>query len=117
MKIRITIDGKTAIAKLDAAHTARDFAALLPLTLTLADYASTEKIADLPRRLSQDEAPAGYDPSAGDIAYYAPWGNLAIFYRDFDYSPGLIRLGTIVSGGEALRQSGALTAVIEAAPD
>jgi hypothetical protein len=31
----------------------------------------------------------------GDITYYAPWGNLAIFYRDFGYSPGLVRLGHI----------------------
>jgi len=38
----------------------------------------------------------------GDITYYAPWGNLAIFYRDFDYSRGLVRLGRIDSGIEAL---------------
>jgi hypothetical protein len=38
----------------------------------------------------------------GDIAYCAPWGNLAIFYREFDYSPGLVRLGRIDSGIEAL---------------
>ncbi|GAA4730631.1 hypothetical protein GCM10023216_23110 [Isoptericola chiayiensis] len=25
--------------------------------------------------------------------YYAPWGNLAIFYRDFGHAPGLVRLG------------------------
>lgn len=24
------------------------------------------------------------------ITYYAPWGNLAIFYRDFGYSAGLV---------------------------
>jgi hypothetical protein len=27
-----------------------------------------------------------------------PWGNLAIFYRDFRYSKGLIPLGVIESG-------------------
>jgi hypothetical protein len=35
-------------------------------------------------------APAGSDPSVGDITYYAP-GNLAIFYRDFGYSRGLFK--------------------------
>jgi hypothetical protein len=40
-----------------AAETSRDFAALLPLTLTLKDYAATEKISDLPKRLSTDGAP------------------------------------------------------------
>jgi len=29
----------------------------------------------------------------GEITYYAPWGNLAIFRKDFGYSEGLIRLG------------------------
>ena len=58
--------------------TARDFASLLPLTVTLKDYAGTEKISDLPKRLSTEGAPKGFDPSVGDIAYYAPWGNLAI---------------------------------------
>jgi len=105
MKIRMTIDGKTAIAILDDTPTARDFATLLPLTITLADYAATEKISDLPRRLSQDSAPPGYTPVAGDIAYYAPWGNLAIFYHGAKYARGLIRLGVIETGVNALEQS------------
>jgi len=112
-KIRMTINGKVATATLDDTAAARDFASLLPLTLTLTDYASTEKVSDLPRRLSQEGAPTGYDPSPGDITYYAPWGNLAIFYRDFSYSRGLIRLGAIDSGAEALDQSGSLETTIE----
>ena len=31
----------------------------------------------------------------GDLAYYAPWGNLAFFYESYRYSGGLIRLGRI----------------------
>ena len=44
----------------------------------------------------------GSTPSIGDIAYYSPWGNLAIFYRDFRYSSGLIKLGKIDTGIEEL---------------
>jgi hypothetical protein len=58
---------------------ARDFLPLLPMTLTLEDYAATEKISHLPKKLSVASAPAGFDPSVGDLTYYAPWGNLAIF--------------------------------------
>jgi hypothetical protein len=93
--------------------TTRDFLSLLPTTLTLEDYAATEKITYLPRKLSTAGAPAGSDPSVGDIAYYAPWGNLAIFYRDFRYSKGLIRLGRIDSGIEALNMPGPLKVTIE----
>jgi hypothetical protein len=100
VKINISMDGRSIPATLNDSKTARDFAALLPLSLTLKDYASTEKISDLPRRLSTDGAPPGFDPSVGDIAYYAPWGNLAIYYRDFAYSDGLVSLGTLDSGVE-----------------
>jgi hypothetical protein len=76
----------------------RDFAALLPLTVTLTDFHGNEKISDLPRPLCIDGEPPGATPSAGDIAYYAPWGNLALFYRDFSYSEGLVRLGRLEPG-------------------
>ena len=114
MKIRLTINGQSATATLDDNPTARDFLSMLPLALTLEDYASTEKIAYPPRKLSTQSAPAGIDPEVGDITYYAPWGNLALFYKDFGYSAGLIRLGRFDAGVEALRVRGRLKVTIEA---
>jgi hypothetical protein len=114
MNIRFTIDGKELVtATLMDNATARDFLALLPITLTLEDHAGTEKISYLPRKLSTAGAPAGSDPSVGDIAYYAPWGNLAIFYKDFSYSRGLVLLGRIDSSIEAFRVAGRPKVTIE----
>jgi hypothetical protein len=113
MKIRIDVDGTRATATLDDNATSRDFISLLPLTLTLDDYNGTEKISDLPKKLSTTDAPPGVDPSVGDIAYYSPWGNLAIFYRDFEYSSGLVRLGIIDSGLDAFNRAGTLRVAIE----
>jgi hypothetical protein len=56
--------------------------------VTLEDYAATEKITYLSRKLSTANSPAGSQPSSGDIAYYAPWGNLAFFYKDFAIPAG-----------------------------
>ena len=95
MKILITIDDYSVTATLEDNTTSRDFLAMLPLQLELRDFASSEKIADLPQRLSTQDAPAGYKPKAGDITLYAPWGNLAIFYRSAPYASGLVRLGKI----------------------
>jgi len=81
MKIRLTVGDKVLTANLIDSKTTRGFISLLPLTLTLEDYAGTEKISNLPKRLSTEGAPSGIDPSVGDITYYAPWGNLAIFYH------------------------------------
>jgi hypothetical protein len=78
MKIRITIGERVITATMHNNPTARDFISLLPLTLTLEDYAKTEKISDLPRTLTKAHATSGADPSAGGITYYSPWGNLAI---------------------------------------
>lgn len=112
MKIRIETEDTSLTATLDDTEAARDFALLLPLTLTLEDYASTEKIATLPRKLTTRGAPPGSDPDVGDLAYYAPWGNLAIYYRDFGYSAGLVMLGRIDGGVEALRRAGKLRVTI-----
>jgi len=113
MKIRLKVGDTVLTATLIESKTTQDFISLLPLTLTLKDYAGTEKISDLPRRLSTENAPSGSDPSAGDITYYAPWGNLAIFYRDFGYSSGLVILGKIDSGIETFNVPGSAKVTIE----
>ena len=116
MEIRLTVGGTVLPATLLDNATSWDFLSLLPLTVTLRDYAETEKVSDLPRRLSIADAPAGTDPAGGDIAYYAPWGNLAIFYRDFGYSSGLVKLGSIEAGIEHLAAiTGDFTVTIERA--
>ncbi len=113
MQITLTLPDTELTATLVDSETTRDFLSLLPLELTLTDYRETEKISDLPRQLSTARAPDGHDPEVGDITYYAPWSNLAIFYRDFDYSPGLVRLGRIDSGIEALAAgSGEVTVMV-----
>ena len=114
MKIVLTVDGRSITATLEDNPTARDFVSLLPLTIVLEDYARTEKIAYLPRKLTKEGAPAGIDPSVGDITYYAPWGNLALFYRDFGYAKGLIKIGSIDEGIDVLGGSGSISVTIEA---
>jgi len=116
VRINIRLEDSTIPATLNNSETAQDFASLLPLSLILKDYASTEKISDLPRRLSTNGAPPGFDPSVGDIAYYAPWGNLAIYYRDFEYSTGLVSLGTLTSGADMFASSRSMQVTIELAP-
>ncbi len=113
MKIRITLEDAVITATLTDSQTTRDFVSLLPLTLTLEDYAGTEKISYLPQKLSTEDAPPGSDPAIGDITYHAPWGNLAIFYKDFRYSSGLVILGKIDGGTEALNVPGSVKATIE----
>jgi hypothetical protein len=117
MKIRIDISGDPITATLDNNASSRDFVKQLPMKLTLEDYASTEKISDLPKPLSTQGSPAGFTPLAGDVAFYAPWGNLAIFHKGFTYSSGLIKLGRIDSGLEILARPGRLEVTITLVDD
>lgn len=115
MNIRLTLNGHHIAATLNDSPTARDFAAQLPLTLSLRDLHQAEKIADLPRELSTSGAPEGADPKPGDLAYYAPWNQLATYYRDAPYAAGLVPLGHMADGGtEQLATADEIT--IEAAP-
>lgn len=109
MKIRIVIGTKTMLAELDNNPTAQDFLSLLPLTVTLRDFNHAEKVSDaLPRRLSVVGAPERAAGAIDDIAYYAPWGNIAFYRGQGPDAPGVIKIGKILSGSEALQQSGQL---------
>ena len=100
-RIKLTVNGNEEIfVNLDDNQASRDFLEMLPLTLTFEDFNSTEKIATLPNELSTEGQPSGYIPKTGDFAYYAPWGNISVFYKDFRYSESLYKLGTIESGAE-----------------
>lgn len=103
-RVKISFGNEEIFIRMYDNPTSRDFLKLLPLSLTMEDYSRTEKISTLPRKLTTQGAPAGCDPAVGDFTYYAPWGNLAIFYRDFGYSNSLITLGRIESGIEKLAE-------------
>lgn len=91
--LKITLGDRPFTAALADSSAARAFAAQLPLTLTLQDYEGTEKIAAVPARLP-DEPGAVHTARPGDITYYAPWGNLALFYGHGPSAPpGLVYLG------------------------
>ncbi|MEE4409208.1 MULTISPECIES: cyclophilin-like fold protein [unclassified Serratia (in: enterobacteria)] len=111
--IRIAIGSTYLTATLEDNPTARSFVKLLPLTLTLKDYGDAEKISGaLPRRLSQDAAPESAAGAAGDIAYYAPWGNIAFYRGRGPEAAGVIKIGKITSGIEALNQPGSMRVTI-----
>jgi hypothetical protein len=105
LRIELTFANHTMTATLHDNPSARDFASMLPLDLTIEDFGSNEKIAHLPRKLTvEGHAPFGNEQPY-DLCYYLPWGNLAMFYAAYEH-PGLIRLGRFDDGYEALQVPG-----------
>jgi len=110
VKIRIAVGSTIMIAELDNNATARDFLSLLPLTVTLRDYGHAEKVSGaLSRRLSEAGAPESAAGKTGEIAYYAPWRNIAFYRGQGPDAQGVIRIGKILSGSEALDKPGQIS--------
>lgn len=75
--------------------TTRDLMSMLPLSLTIEDFSTNEKLAHLPRRLDEGGLTDFADEAPGDLCYFRGWGNLAFFHADYTYRGDLIRLGRI----------------------
>lgn len=116
MKARIEFNGASMTATLYDNASARDFASMLPLNLTIDDYSTNEKIAYLPRKLTEEGSGPFDNERPGDLAYYAPWGNLAFFYERYRYSGGLIRLGRIDASFTPLLMRGKFDLRVERLP-
>lgn len=100
------------IYELNDSPAAASLAAQLPLTLEVEDYSTNEKIFYPPQELDTSDTPAA-EGGAGTLAYYAPWGDVVMFYGDYSANSSLYELGEAVSGADQIsRMSGS----IEVAP-
>ena len=103
-RIKFSFEEKEIVVLLRDNSAARSLLEQLPLILKFENYGGIEKISYPPEKLDISKAPNNYTPSAGDLTYYAPWGNLAFFHKDYRNSDGLVPLGRIESGIENLQE-------------
>src|SRR5699024_9824766 len=66
-------------AILNNSKMSRDFISLLPLDFTMKDLFCREKFAHLPRPISTEGSQIQHY-EVGDLAYWAPGGDVTIFY-------------------------------------
>jgi len=95
MKICLKVGDRVLTGQLLKNETARDFASLLPFTLRMNDLFRREK-----------------------YVYWSPGPDVAIFYRHDGQAipdPGIIVIGSVDSGVEALQVSGAVSVEFEVA--
>ena len=116
VKLRLKVADRTITATLIDSESARDFVSLLPLTLTMNDSFHREKFGHLPRAISTGGRRT-HTYAVGEIAYWAPGPDVALYYRDDGEeipNPGIIVIGRIDSGVEALDVPGSIRMTIEA---
>jgi hypothetical protein len=115
MKITLKIEDKVLTATLIDSKTTRDFVSLLPLTLTMNDLFRREKFAHLPRAISE-EGKRTHTYEVGQVIYWSPGPDVAIFYRNDGEkipNPGIIVIGKIDSGVAVLDVAGSVKVTIE----
>jgi hypothetical protein len=92
LQVRETSHGSTATACR---------AAVTDIRITLNDQTFTAQLADPPcqrprrRPGTMDGVPAGDEPEINDIGYYAPSGDLVLYYGDVGYWNGIVRIGRL----------------------
>ncbi len=103
MKISVTSNSNTIVYELNDSDAAKELYAQLPLTIEVENYSHDEKIFYPPKKLSSNNTPLAKNAKAGTLAYYAPWGDVVMFYKDFGSASGLYELGSVVSGKEYIK--------------
>lgn len=103
MKMTVNANGNDIVFELNDCQAAKDLYSQLPMNIDVENYGSNEKIFYPPKKLKTVNTPLVKSASVGTLAYYAPWGNVVMFYGSFGSAAGLYELGRAVQGGEHIR--------------
>lgn len=111
MRINVTANGKVIVYQLNSSRAAKELYAQLPLTAEVKNFSNNEKVFYPPKKLNTADTPLA-DAGKDTLAYYAPWGDVVLFYAPFGKGSGLYALGEAVSGKELVE---ALSGTVEIA--
>ena len=101
MRMQVSDGTHTVVFQLNDSPSAVSLYNQLPFDATVENYGSNEKIFTPPAALDKTDGIEG-GGKAGGIAYFSPWGNIAMYYGNFSSYPGLYLLGEATSGAEQI---------------
>lgn len=108
-QISVTCGDTQVVYALNDSPAAQSLLSQLPLTVAVEDFSTNEKVFYPPQELDTSDTPLA-EGGAGTLAYYAPWGDVVLFYDSFSANGSLFELGEAVSGAENIGQmSGTIT--------
>lgn len=100
--IKVSDGNNVIIFELNDSEAARDLYNQLPLTIEVENFSSNEKIFYPSNELNTSGTPQA-EGGVGTLAYYAPWGDVVMFYDNFSPSSGLYELGEAIEGVDLIR--------------
>ena len=102
-QISVTCGDMQVVYELNDSPAAQSLLSQLPLTVAVEDFSTNEKVFYPPQELDTSDTPLA-EGGAGTLAYYAPWGDVVLFYDSFSANGSLYELGEAVSGAEDISQ-------------
>lgn len=102
-QISVTCGDTQVVYELNDSPAAQSLLSQLPLTVAVEDFSTNEKVFYPPQELDTSDTPLA-EGGAGTLAYYAPWGDVVLFYDSFSANGSLYELGEAVSGAEDISQ-------------
>lgn len=102
-QIAVTCGDLQVVYELNDSPAAQSLLSQLPLTVEVEDFSTNEKVFYPPQELDTSDTPLA-EGGAGTLAYYAPWGDVVLFYDSFSANSSLFELGEAVSGAEDISQ-------------
>lgn len=102
-QIAVTCGDVQVVYALNDSPAAQSLLSQLPLTVEVEDFSTNEKVFYPPQELDTSDTPLA-EGGAGTLAYYAPWGDVVLFYDSFSANSSLFELGEAVSGAEDISQ-------------
>lgn len=101
MKIQVKGNGAVIEFAINDSQAAKDLYAQLPVSVEVENFSNNEKIFYPQNELDVSDAPVA-EGGAGTLAYYAPWGDVVMFYGSFSSNGSLYELGEAVNGAEMI---------------
>ena len=102
-QISVTCGDTQVVYELNDSPAAQSLLSQLPLTVEVENFSPNEKVFYPPQELDTSDTPLA-EGGAGTLAYYAPWGDVVLFYDSFSANGSLYELGEAVSGAENIGQ-------------
>jgi hypothetical protein len=118
VRVTLRVGDQVATATLADTPTGHQLAAMLPVTVDLQDPFGQAKSGVLPRGIDIAGAGREIHPTTGGIYYWPDGGDFAVFYDALGQAvppPGLVRLGSIDTGLDAIAARGDVTVTIRRA--
>ena len=105
LQIIVRSEDYAVVYALNQSQAAKELYNQLPLTTTVENFSTNEKIFSPPEKVDTSDAPlADGTRGAGQLAYYEPWGDVVMFYGPFSQGSSLYGLGEAVSGQTSIEK-------------